>query len=140
MRTIKGAACILIPVDGLYLAVSRKNNTTKWGLPGGKREAGERLIDCAIRETFEETGLKFDESDLTLIYIGNEYDSGAVLEFVVAAYMTLPYGPELLRLVTPEHGTAFQLMTKESLCDLAISPFASYNKNMFNALELSCEH
>jgi 8-oxo-dGTP diphosphatase len=28
-----------------------------WVFPGGKLEIGETLIDCAIREIFEETGI-----------------------------------------------------------------------------------
>lgn len=31
----------------------------KWGLPGGKVEDNETLVNCAIRETREETGIEF---------------------------------------------------------------------------------
>jgi 8-oxo-dGTP pyrophosphatase MutT (NUDIX family) len=39
-----------------------------WGLPKGHVEADEKLIDCAIRETFEETGLRLSARDLTKSY------------------------------------------------------------------------
>ena len=51
--------------NGEFLAVSRKNDTTKFGLPGGHIEEGETPEQAVIRETFEETGLKI--SNLILI-------------------------------------------------------------------------
>ncbi len=41
---------------GLILGVSRKEDKTDFGLPGGKREPGEEPWQTAIRETLEETG------------------------------------------------------------------------------------
>lgn len=35
-----------------------------FGLPKGKIEKGEEKIECAIRETFEETGLQVDRNDV----------------------------------------------------------------------------
>ena len=35
----------------------------KWDLPGGKRENGEGVYDCLVRETYEETGLKVDAAE-----------------------------------------------------------------------------
>lgn len=36
-----------------------------WGLPAGKLEPGELPIHCAIRELYEEAGVKLTEKDLT---------------------------------------------------------------------------
>jgi mRNA-decapping enzyme subunit 2 len=52
------------PVAGLILlnenmnnvVLVRSYNTNKWGLPKGKIEEGEDLLECAIREVEEETG------------------------------------------------------------------------------------
>ena len=33
-------------------------NRGLWSLPGGKRDAGENLRETAVRETFEETGIR----------------------------------------------------------------------------------
>jgi ADP-ribose pyrophosphatase YjhB (NUDIX family) len=55
---MRQAAVMLIVKDGLILAVSRRHDSTKFGLPGGKQEPNETLSEAAIRETFEETGVK----------------------------------------------------------------------------------
>lgn len=52
------AAVMLIIKDGLILGVSRKHDSTKFGLPGGKLDPGETPIRAAIRETMEETKIK----------------------------------------------------------------------------------
>lgn len=51
------AACVYITdAEGNILAVSRKDNKTSFGLPGGKVEENETSMQAAIRETLEETG------------------------------------------------------------------------------------
>ncbi|MCH4266393.1 MAG: 8-oxo-dGTP diphosphatase [Solobacterium sp.] len=62
---IRSTVCYLIQ-DGQWLMLLRnkKNhdvNHGKWIGVGGKNLAGESFSDCAIRETFEETGLHMDE-------------------------------------------------------------------------------
>ncbi|CAL1778131.1 MutT/NUDIX hydrolase [Acinetobacter phage vB_AbaM_Konradin-v2] len=51
------AACVLIENKGKFLAVSRKDDLTDFGLPGGKVELGETVAEGAKRECFEETGI-----------------------------------------------------------------------------------
>ncbi|MEI7652982.1 MAG: NUDIX hydrolase [bacterium] len=51
-----------ISVNGAFLILQRgmhKPQGGTWGIPGGKVEKNERLIDAVIRETTEETGLVF---------------------------------------------------------------------------------
>lgn len=48
---------VIHPDTHLILSVSRKDDLTKFGLAGGKLDPGESFMDCAIRETFEETGI-----------------------------------------------------------------------------------
>ena len=54
---VKAASCVLVEQQGLFLAVSRKDNPNDFGLPGGKLDIGETFLNAAIRETLEETGL-----------------------------------------------------------------------------------
>lgn len=58
---------VLLNKDGEVLAVSRKTDHNDFGLIGGKRDPEDyTLIDAAIRETKEETGL--DIYNLRLIF------------------------------------------------------------------------
>ncbi len=51
------AVCALLVKDGQILAVSRRNDHTKFGMPGGKVDPGETPEAALIREVQEETGL-----------------------------------------------------------------------------------
>ena len=42
----------------------RKKHGAIYDLPKGTRDPGESMIDCAIRETFEETGININKSEL----------------------------------------------------------------------------
>ena len=56
-------------------AACKMNNPNKWDMPSaGHVDAGERIIDGAIRETFEEIGIKTEEKDYKFIceYIWDE--------------------------------------------------------------------
>ena len=42
----------------------RQKHKATYDLPKGTRDPGESLIDCALRETFEETGINIPQSSL----------------------------------------------------------------------------
>lgn len=54
---MKLAGVMLVVKDGRILAISRRNDRTKFGLPGGKAEEKETAEEAAIRETMEETSI-----------------------------------------------------------------------------------
>jgi len=54
---MRQAGVMLIIKDGLILGISRRDDKTKFGLPGGKQEEGEMPWQAAIRETKEETSV-----------------------------------------------------------------------------------
>lgn len=49
---------VLIHKDGMFLGVARRKDPNDFGLPGGKVDANETEEEAAIRECFEETGVK----------------------------------------------------------------------------------
>lgn len=52
------AVCLYVENEaGKILAVSRKNDRTRFGLPGGKVDPGETDTQAVVREVREETGL-----------------------------------------------------------------------------------
>lgn len=59
---------------GQVLLIQRSDNQ-KWALPGGSQNRGETMRDCAIRETFEETGLRIEVTDLLGIYSSMNYEA-----------------------------------------------------------------
>ncbi len=68
---MKRAVCVLLSnPEGKILAVSRKHDTTAFGLPGGKVDLYESDEYAAVREVREETGLELDIDSLREVYRG----------------------------------------------------------------------
>lgn len=63
MTDIRVSAVVFIN-DDLEILTVRKRGTTGFMLPGGKPEAGESFEDAAVREVFEELGLKISAPNL----------------------------------------------------------------------------
>ncbi|WP_172919003.1 NUDIX hydrolase [Capnocytophaga canis] len=55
ITTIKAGGGIVTNVKGEILFIKRQG---KWDLPKGKKEKGENIVVCALREVEEETGVK----------------------------------------------------------------------------------
>ena len=95
----KSAVCGII-VDNEILLLKRQYREGKsngWCLPGGKVEPGEKSIDGAIRETFEETGIKIN----TPTFLGTAISASK--EFTVNVYFTTMLTKEDVTLSIREH-------------------------------------
>lgn len=55
-----GAAVVLVHDGEGHVVLVRSHSRPGWAPPGGKREPGETIRACAVREVAEETGLQLD--------------------------------------------------------------------------------
>ena len=116
-RTAKLAATALIFNEdkSKLLGVSRKDDTTKFGLIGGKVDIGETLYEALVRESKEETGL--DIISAIPIYFREDGD------FVAVVYLVTEYSGEIS---TSEKGVV-KWITFE---DLKNGAFSEYNTQL----------
>jgi len=59
---------VIIEVEGLIVLIRRKHPPPGWAIPGGFIDAGEMAQDAAVREAFEETGLRVTLTGLLGVY------------------------------------------------------------------------
>jgi 8-oxo-dGTP pyrophosphatase MutT (NUDIX family) len=83
-------ACVIVQKDNSILLQLRADNGL-WGLPGGSMEPGEEMQNVAIRELYEETGLKALNTKLLDVFSGKElyyqYPHGDEVYNVIAVYI-----------------------------------------------------
>lgn len=126
-KKLRRASAILIIERGRILACSRKDNPDDFGLPGGKCEEGEGFEDAAIRELFEETGLKA----IDLHYVFERQDG----EFHVKTFMpekyfgTIPSDEEQKK---KKEGRVKWVTVEE----LLQGSFGEYNRNLLKHLKV----
>jgi 8-oxo-dGTP pyrophosphatase MutT (NUDIX family) len=132
-RKFELAACIVIPTGNTIeeiLAISRRNDFTKWGIPGGKQDPCETNVECACREIEEEMGITILQRDLIPLYSGACYGSDG-RDFWVTTYLL--DGTFSGMAVAAEEGLQVKPMEIITLCNERVSPFASYNQHVVNA-------
>ena len=64
---IQTGAAIIIRNENGQILLQEKTDRKKWGLPGGCQDLGEDLRFTAVREAYEETGIKLDPYEIKLI-------------------------------------------------------------------------
>ena len=129
---LKPAVCVVLPTFNQIeelLAVSRRNDPTQWGIPGGKVDHHETNLDAAIREICEETQLRLVPHELHPIYSGPCYGADGK-DFWVTTYL---YRIGFSGAYKPEEGLLIKPMNIEQLCDVLASPFAAYNRKVREA-------
>lgn len=64
---VPSANVVVVNNDGALLMIHRTDNDN-WALPGGAMDLGESIVDTAVRETKEETGIDCEVTGLVGIY------------------------------------------------------------------------
>jgi mutator protein MutT len=117
----QAACCLILSDDGKVLAVSRKDDPTAFGLPGGKVDPGETAMQAAARELQEETGLT--ATSLHQVFVRKEHDG----------YTTTTFATEVEgEINTPESGV-IRWVSPEVLF---AGPFGEYNRRLWRKLGL----
>lgn len=67
-----GARAVIRDAAGRVLLIQRADNA-HWALPAGAMELGESIAECAVREVWEETGLRASALTPFAFYTGAHY-------------------------------------------------------------------
>ncbi len=103
-----------------------KSEGNRWGIPGGKLNKGEPLIEAIIREIFEETGFQLEREKIH--HMGKLYIKvpNFDFEYHMIQYQVPIEHPEAVKInfkehkgftwVTPKDALKMDLMTDEDIC------------------------
>ncbi len=78
MDGVSGGAAFL-----LIRRTAGRSHSRQWGLPGGRVDEGETMIEAALREVHEEVGIRFDESSVLGVLDDYPTRSGYVMTPIV---------------------------------------------------------
>jgi 8-oxo-dGTP pyrophosphatase MutT (NUDIX family) len=76
-NSVVPAAVALVVNDAGEILMIRRTDNGNWALPGGAIEMSESVAGAAVRETFEETGIRVEVTGLLGVYS----DPGHVIHF-----------------------------------------------------------
>ena len=90
---IQTGAAIIIRNENGQILLQERTDRNKWGLPGGCQDLGEDLRFTAVREAYEETGIKLDPYEIKLIDTlsgesrKNSYPNGDIVYNNISLYL-----------------------------------------------------
>ncbi|HEY6794243.1 MAG TPA: NUDIX domain-containing protein [Kineosporiaceae bacterium] len=62
------SANVVVTDDAGRILMIHRSDNDNWAVPGGAMDLGESIVDCAVRETKEETGIDCEITGLVGIY------------------------------------------------------------------------
>jgi len=87
--SIQATLCFILKNDKVLLL--KKNpglfGAGKWNAPGGKQQSDETVEECAVRETFEETGLRVRPKKIAILEFF-KYDKRSDPEWIGHVFLT----------------------------------------------------
>lgn len=89
-------AVLIFDQDGKVL-LQKRSDVLKWGVPSGHVEPGETIEQAAIREVYEETGLRIKVARLIGVYSDPEsqvflYPDGRNVHFITSYFLATVTG------------------------------------------------
>lgn len=95
---VPAASAVVVDGGGRVL-LQRRTDNGMWALPGGKMDLGESIGECAVRETFEETGVTVEITGIVGTYTNPghvfAYDDGEVRQEFSVCLLARPTGGTL---------------------------------------------
>ncbi len=92
---IQTGAAVIIKNENGQILLQERTDRNKWGLPGGCQDLGEDLRATAVREAYEETGIKLNPDDIELIDTlsgesrKNSYPNGDIVYNNTSLYLAI---------------------------------------------------
>lgn len=131
LREKIGHQKILIPATAIVILREKdeillqlRSDDKSWGLPGGLMDLGETVLQCVVRETLEETGLRIHNPKFFGIFSGpqfeTKYSNGDETAPVILGFFTADYDGKLLS--TSEESLKNEFFPLQALPE-AMNPF-----------------
>lgn len=125
------AVAVIFDKEGNILLQHRADKN-KWGLPGGTLELGETIEDALKRETYEETGLKVEPTELLGIYSKYTvvYPNGDICQPIGVIFYAKVIGGQL-RTSNDSESLDLKYFSKNNLPELAGPDFVEIIDDAF---------
>jgi ADP-ribose pyrophosphatase YjhB (NUDIX family) len=121
-NTIVVAVTAFVVKDGRLLLIRRTDNDL-WALPGGAQDFGEFIAETAVRETFEESGITVEITDIVGLYTNPahvvEYSDGEVRQQFSICFRAAYVSGEP---TTSDESSEVRWVPKDELTSLNIHP------------------
>ncbi|MFE5534314.1 NUDIX hydrolase [Streptomyces sp. NPDC056492] len=117
------AASAVVVDEGGRVLLQRRTDNGMWALPGGKMDLGESIGECAIRETFEETGVTVEITGIVGTYTNPghvfAYSDGEVRQEFSICLLARPTGGTLR---TSDESFEVAWFAQDAIDDLPMVP------------------